>query len=114
MPRSTPPAPPPRWPIPGLALLSPPVPLLLVPLGADHFANTAAAVRRGAALALEEELDASSIEAALRRLLTDQSIRRAAADIAAEIAAMPSPAAAAEGILAWLGERTTVRPSGAR
>lgn len=81
------------------------VPLLLMPLGADHFENARAAVGRGAALALEGNADARAIEIALVRVLGEQTIRRTAAEVADEIAAMPSPAAAADGILAWLDER---------
>jgi UDP:flavonoid glycosyltransferase YjiC (YdhE family) len=50
-------------------------------------------------------VNAGSIEAALRRVLSDRDIRRAAADVADEVAAMPTPAQAADGILAWLRER---------
>ncbi|HVN40985.1 MAG TPA: glycosyltransferase [Myxococcota bacterium] len=78
------------------------VPLVMVPLGADHFTNTRAVVRRGAALALDEEADSQSIAAALERVLRDREIRTAAREVAEEIAAMPSPAAAADGILSWL------------
>jgi UDP:flavonoid glycosyltransferase YjiC (YdhE family) len=91
-----------------LGALATGLPLLLVPLGADHFANAAAAVRRGVAVALEGEADARSVEAALLRVLTDPDLRRAAAEVKDEISAMPQATAAAEGILAWLGERSSV------
>jgi UDP:flavonoid glycosyltransferase YjiC (YdhE family) len=78
-----------------------------MPLGADHFANAAAAVQRGVAVALEAEVDARSVQAALARVLTDPDLRGAAAAVAEEIAAMPSAAAAADAILTCLGERST-------
>ena len=80
------------------------LPLLLMPLSADHFANAGAAVRRGVAVALEADADTRSIEAALARVLFDPDLRRSATAVATEIAAMPSAGAAADGILAWLGE----------
>ena len=83
------------------------VPLLLVPLAADHFANAGAAVRRGVAVALEADADTRSVAAALARVLSDPDLRRSAAAVAEEIAAMPSAADAADGILAWLGERSS-------
>lgn len=82
------------------------LPLLLVPFGADHFANAGAAVRRGVAVALEADADSASVEGALARVLSDPDLRRSAAAVAAEIAAMPSPADAADGILAWVDERS--------
>jgi len=82
------------------------LPLLLMPLGADHFANASAAVQRGAALALDGDADALSIQAAITRALSDPSLRTSAAAVAAEIAAMPDAAAAAEGILTWLDGST--------
>jgi len=80
-------------------------PLVVVPLSADHFANAGAAVRRGVAVALEADADARSVDAALARVLSDPDLRRSAASVAEEIAAMPSAAAAAAGILGWLEAR---------
>jgi UDP:flavonoid glycosyltransferase YjiC (YdhE family) len=88
-----------------LGALAKGLPLLLLPLGADHFANAEAAVRRGVALALEGEADGPSVEAALARVLTDPEIRKAAAEVAEEIATMPSAEDAAAGILAWLADQ---------
>lgn len=87
------------------------LPLLLVPLGADHFANAAAAVRRGVGVVLDDAVDASSVEAAVARLLTDRELRSSAAEVAEEIAAMPSPDEAADGVLAWLAGRSGPRVS---
>jgi UDP:flavonoid glycosyltransferase YjiC (YdhE family) len=89
-----------------LGALAQGLPLLLMPLSADHFANAAAAVRRGVALALDAEADTQSVEAALARVLSRSDFRRSAAAVAEEIAAMPSAAAAAEGILMWLEARS--------
>jgi len=83
------------------------LPLLLVPLGADHFANARAAVQRGVAVALGANVDDRSVVASLTRVLTDPQLRGSAAEVAEEIAAMPNAAAAADGILAWLGERSS-------
>jgi UDP:flavonoid glycosyltransferase YjiC (YdhE family) len=88
-----------------LGALTKGLPLLLLPLGADHFANAGAAVRRGVAVALEGDMEASSVEAAIARVLTDRALRTSAAEVAEEIAAMPSPATAADGVLAWLDEQ---------
>jgi UDP:flavonoid glycosyltransferase YjiC (YdhE family) len=85
------------------------LPLLLMPLGADHFANAAAAVRRGVGVVLEGDEDARSVGAAVARVLTGRGLRRSAAEVAEEIARMPSPAAAADGVLAWLDERSGTR-----
>jgi UDP:flavonoid glycosyltransferase YjiC (YdhE family) len=82
------------------------LPLLLVPFGVDHFANAGAAVRRGVAVALAADADSESVEGALARVLSDPDLRRSAAAVAAEIAAMPSAADAAGGILAWVDERS--------
>ena len=84
-----------------LGALASGLPLLLMPLGADHFANAAAAVRRGVATEVEDDADA--LAAGVARLLADRAQREAAAAVAGEIAAMPSAAAAAGGILRWLG-----------
>ncbi|MEO8604565.1 MAG: glycosyltransferase [bacterium] len=78
------------------------LPLLVMPLGADHFANAAAAARRGVAVVLDADANVQAVETGLRRVLTDGGMRRAAQVVADEIVAMPSPAAAADGILAWL------------
>jgi UDP:flavonoid glycosyltransferase YjiC (YdhE family) len=82
------------------------LPLLLVPFGADHFANARAAVRRGVAVAVEADADRRSVEGALAQVLSDPDLRGSAAAVAEEIAAMPGAAAAADGILAWVGERS--------
>lgn len=77
-------------------------PCLLLPIGADQFANALAAERRGVALQLEVDAPATVIEAALRRVLDDTSLRQAAREVGDEIRAMPSPDDAAHGIRAWL------------
>jgi UDP:flavonoid glycosyltransferase YjiC (YdhE family) len=82
------------------------VPLVLMPLGADHFANAGAAVARGVAVVVSEDVQQASMEAALARALTDAEMRRAAEAVSREISAMPTAAAAAEGILSWLAKQT--------
>ncbi|MER5867727.1 nucleotide disphospho-sugar-binding domain-containing protein [Kitasatospora sp. NPDC002040] len=65
------------------------VPQLILPQGADHFANAAAAEANG--IALRSSTDA--VDAALLdRLLDDEAVRKSAAAVRAEIQAMPSPA----------------------
>ena len=77
-------------------------PLVVMPLSADHFANAAAGIRRGVAIPLATDADARTITIAVRRALTDHDLRATSSSVAAEIAAMPSAAEAARGILTWL------------
>lgn len=69
------------------------VPQLVLPQGADQFANADALTKAGAALRLDEVTE-DAIAASARSLLTDRGgdHRAAARAIATEIAAMPSPA----------------------
>jgi UDP:flavonoid glycosyltransferase YjiC (YdhE family) len=65
------------------------VPQLVAPSGADRYINAAAVHDRGIGLQVEEpELDALVIN----QLLTEDKFRTTAAEVAAEVAAMPSPA----------------------
>ncbi|MFC0545392.1 nucleotide disphospho-sugar-binding domain-containing protein [Kutzneria chonburiensis] len=64
------------------------VPQLVAPSGADRHINAAAVHDRGVGLQVEEhELDAGVIN----HLLAEDKFRTAAAEVAAEVAAMPSP-----------------------
>ncbi|RKT09300.1 UDP:flavonoid glycosyltransferase YjiC (YdhE family) [Streptomyces sp. 1114.5] len=65
------------------------VPQLVLPQGADNFANAAAGQANG--FALSSSLDAVDT-ALLDRLLTDDGLRKSAAAMKAEIDALPSPA----------------------
>jgi hypothetical protein len=65
------------------------VPQLMLPQGADNFANAAAG--RAGGFALTSGLDTVDT-ALLERLVTDDSLRKAAAAVKAEIDALPSPA----------------------
>jgi UDP:flavonoid glycosyltransferase YjiC (YdhE family) len=65
------------------------VPQLILPQGADNFANAAAGQANGFALA--SSLDAVDT-ALLDRLVTDDALRKSAAAMKAEIDALPSPA----------------------
>ncbi|MFG2847699.1 nucleotide disphospho-sugar-binding domain-containing protein [Kitasatospora sp. NPDC048296] len=65
------------------------VPQLILPQGADNFANAAAGQANGFALA--SSLDAVDT-ALLDRLVTDGALRKSAAAMKAEIDALPSPA----------------------
>ncbi|MFC0431465.1 nucleotide disphospho-sugar-binding domain-containing protein [Kutzneria buriramensis] len=64
------------------------VPQLVAPSGADRYVNAGAVHNRGVGLQVEEEeLDARVI----RQVLEEDKFRTNAAEVAAEIAAMPSP-----------------------
>jgi UDP:flavonoid glycosyltransferase YjiC (YdhE family) len=78
------------------------LPCLLLPIGADQFANAQAAETRGAALQRAFDAPATAIETALRRVLSDTDLRQAAREVGDEIHAMPSADEAAQGITAWL------------
>lgn len=84
------------------------LPLCLIPIGADQPVVAAACDRAGVGivcattttsmgpmslpLAVPADLDPRSIRTALERLLSDAQLRQRARQVAAEIAAMPSPA----------------------
>lgn len=75
------------------------LPAVVLPQSADNFAIGARLQAAGAAVSLmPHELDAASLRAAVRTVLEDASYRAAAARLAAEIAAMPSPAAVASAL----------------
>jgi MGT family glycosyltransferase len=76
------------------------LPMLLVPKGADQFDNAARCAQAGAAIVLPpDEVTAVAVRDALTRLLEQASFRASAKHIAAEIAAMPSPAEAATRVV---------------
>lgn len=78
------------------------VPQLLLPQGADQFANAAAVSEVGAGRQLSAgEVSADAIEDAARTLLASESVRSATQALAAEIAAMPSPAELADHVENW-------------
>jgi UDP:flavonoid glycosyltransferase YjiC (YdhE family) len=69
------------------------LPQVLVPLGAEQHLNAEACRRAGAALVLDPgALAPADVGAAVRRALADRSLARAAGSLAAEIAALPTPA----------------------
>ncbi|GAA1886402.1 glycosyltransferase [Williamsia serinedens] len=70
------------------------VPHLVVPQGADQFRNAEAVVTRGLGeQVLPADVTAATISGTVDRLMVpDGAVRSACADVAAEIAAMPSPA----------------------
>jgi len=77
------------------------LPHLILPQGADQFANGAAAERAGVALVIPPaELTADAVEAAARRLLTDPALREAARSVRTEIDAAPAPSAVLATLLA--------------
>nr|WP_246300874.1 glycosyltransferase [Actinopolyspora biskrensis] len=75
-----------------LGALGAAVPQLLLPRGADQFANAEAIHASGAGESLlPEQLETEAVTAAARRLLADPAPREVANRLASEIAAMPSP-----------------------
>jgi UDP:flavonoid glycosyltransferase YjiC (YdhE family) len=65
------------------------VPQLLLPDGADRFANADAVHARGAGIAAQgDDVDTALLD----RLITDENLRTASTEVRAEMAAMPSPA----------------------
>lgn len=80
-------------------------PLLVVPQGADQFGNAGRVVAAGAGRALGPgEATEGAIRDAVRALLGEPSYRRAAAAVAAEIAAMPAPEEAIGALGALLAQ----------
>jgi UDP:flavonoid glycosyltransferase YjiC (YdhE family) len=77
-----------------LAALAAGLPQLLLPQGADQFTNAEALITAGAGdQLLAGELSAAAVATKVRALLTGGVARAAARELAAEIAAMPSPQA---------------------
>ncbi|MFI8364938.1 nucleotide disphospho-sugar-binding domain-containing protein [Streptomyces sp. NPDC085612] len=78
------------------------LPQLLLPQGADHFANADALTASGAALrSASDDVDSGL----LTRLITDTGLRGAAARLRAENAALPSPAETVPALEALAAER---------
>ncbi len=76
-----------------LAALAAGLPLLILPRGADQFENAGQARAIGAGrMLMPDELTGDAVRDAVVALLEDGSYRDAARGVAAEIAAMPSPA----------------------
>jgi UDP:flavonoid glycosyltransferase YjiC (YdhE family) len=80
-----------------LAAMTAGLPQLCLPQAADQFGNAAACARAGAGIQIQPEHIASeSVRDAARRLLTDNSFREQAGNLADEIAGMPSPKVVAD------------------
>ncbi|MCR6486708.1 glycosyltransferase [Amycolatopsis sp. OK19-0408] len=87
-----------------LGALSAGVPQLVLPQGADQFANAKALVAAGAAQCLGPgEVSATAIADGVRELRRGPAPREAARAIAAEIARMPSPDEVARALPRWAG-----------
>ncbi|OLZ50917.1 glycosyltransferase [Amycolatopsis keratiniphila] len=85
-----------------LGALAAGVPQLVLPQGADHFANAEALCTAGAALSLQPgELNAEAVTGHTRTLLGRNGHRDAARTIAEEIARMPSPDEVARTLPDW-------------
>jgi UDP:flavonoid glycosyltransferase YjiC (YdhE family) len=75
------------------------VPLLVMPQGADQLFNGERCVNAGVGLMLRPaEASADAVQEAMSRLMCDQSFHERARAVAAEIEAMPDPAAAVNRI----------------
>ncbi len=79
-----------------LTMLGAGLPQLILPHGADQFFNAQLLQRRGAAFVPDQN---TVNAAAILSLLSDESLRAAAEDVAAEIGTMPTPADVAPQIL---------------
>jgi UDP:flavonoid glycosyltransferase YjiC (YdhE family) len=78
------------------------LPQLVLPQGADQFANADVLTALGAAKSLVgEAIRMDAIEAAARELLDDPKPRDIARGVAAEIAAMPAPEQVLTELVAW-------------
>ncbi|MEU4250987.1 glycosyltransferase [Amycolatopsis sp. NPDC026612] len=85
-----------------LASLAAGLPQLILPQGADQFANADSLSALGAARSLTgDEIRMPAIEAAARELLADPEARTIARGIAAEIAEMAPPARVLAEIVTW-------------
>jgi UDP-N-acetylglucosamine transferase subunit ALG13 len=79
-----------------LAALAHGCPLVLLPRGADQFDNAAVCAEVGVAKTImPTDISAAVVRSAVDQVLTDSAYAEAARSVAAEIAAMPSPAAVA-------------------
>jgi UDP:flavonoid glycosyltransferase YjiC (YdhE family) len=84
------------------------LPQVVVPQGADNFINAALITRAGAGLTLGPgEVAPGSIRHAVRSVLVDPSYATAARRLAAEIAALPSPADVAQTLRRRFGGTPT-------
>lgn len=82
-----------------MATLQAGLPLVLTPLfAADTFATTERLVAAGAAVHVRRPPDPAELRAALERVLTDDDLRRATEDLAAEATAHPAPGAALDAL----------------
>lgn len=77
------------------------LPQLVLPQIADQFINADAVARRGCGLTTD---DADAIPEALARLVKDDSLRTAAWEVRAEMAALPTPAAMADRLARWTAD----------
>lgn len=76
------------------------VPQVLLPQGADQFINSATIERTGLGRGLDgDHQSPEEVKAAVAQVLDDPGMRAASADVAAEIAARPSPDEVAGNLL---------------
>jgi MGT family glycosyltransferase len=80
------------------------LPVVALPLGADHGVNALASVARGTGLRLDPpDLTPEAVRQAVRRVLDEPTFRQRAQDIGAEIEAMPSASEAVPALEALAG-----------
>ncbi len=88
------------------------MPQLFLPQGADQFFNAAAVVRTGAGRQLVgPDATPPAVGKAVRELLDDGPERAAARALAAEVAAIPSPADVAARVTEWARPTRPTRPT---
>lgn len=74
-----------------MAALAAGIPQLAIPYFGDHFANARAVAKRGVGIDMDVDRERVTAEV-VRRLVDDASLHAAAAEVRAEVAAMPAPA----------------------
>jgi len=79
------------------------VPLLVLPLGADHLPNGERLRELGAGTTLDARATTAELAAGIGRALADPGLRRGAGAVAEEMRALPSPADVVRRIEALLG-----------
>jgi MGT family glycosyltransferase len=93
-----------------LAALAEGLPLALVPRGADQFDNAARCRELGVAeVLMPDEVTGNAVRDAVLGLLERPSYRERAQELAAEIAAMPSPEERVADILDWAAKSPAER-----
>jgi UDP:flavonoid glycosyltransferase YjiC (YdhE family) len=82
------------------------IPQLVLPSFADNPLSAQRVVDRGVGLSHDPAtVDVETVRSMVRRLLTEDAFRTAAAQVRAEMAAQPSPSAIIDQMVTWFRER---------